>query len=262
MKWIGALASNEIDEELRGEDLWGVVSGRGGAMDALEVWLEGEFWNFNLGRYQFDGHSEGLCLLAGIDPEQSIMTSDQYGPVFLPFSRDGHGVSVITQENQWTVKDVIDHHVDDLKSLGLKGRVHCHDAIRTSVEKNLAPFWLEAALSDPGCSQYLPEEMRKGSSASVNLVGKSNSKKRSDAWKNDPRTRMLNEYGKPILEENRALLEQGKISQASLASKIYDHLTARDEEMEHYTPRTIQGHIKKWLLEKCETELGSTQSTE
>jgi hypothetical protein len=262
MNWIGALASKKTDKEPRGEDLWGVVSERGGAMDALEVWLEGEFWNFTLGRNRFDGHSEGLCLLAGIDPEQSMITSDQYGPVFLPMPRDSYGISFITQENQWIVKDAIDHRVDDLKSLGLKDRVHCHDAIRASVEKKLAPFWLEAALSDPGCSQYLPEEMRKGSSATVNLVGKSNSKKRKDAWENDVRTRMLNEFGKPIFEEKRILLEQGEISQVSLANTIHDQLTARDEKIEHYAPRTIQGHIKKWLLAKGETELGSTQPTE
>ncbi len=34
------------------------------------------------------------------------------------------------------------------------------------------------------------------------------------------------------------------------------------EKIEHYAPRTIQGHIKKWLLAKGETELGSTQPTE
>ena len=93
MNWIGVLVdkrTERFEDTPYDEGLFGVVSDRGAAMDALEDWLKQEFWNFNLGWNQFDGHSEGLCLLAGIDPEHSNSTVDQYGPVFLPSSRDGY----------------------------------------------------------------------------------------------------------------------------------------------------------------------------
>jgi len=238
--------TERVEDTPYDEGLFGVVSDRGAAMDALEDWLKQEFWNFNLGWNQFDGHSEGLCLLAGIDPEHSNSTVDQYGPVFLPSSRDGYGVTKISSENQWTIKESIDHYVDDLKSLGLKGRVHCHDAIRASVEKNLIPFWLDVARADSRCAKLLPSGLVYASRRSIPSENTKDEIPEADApsdayrvsakekadkrWENDDNKKLRAGLGSKILNElfnddfRKCRAKNGRVMYSRIAKEVLSRM--------------------------------------
>ena len=238
--------TERVEDTPYDEGLFGVVSDRGAAMDALEDWLKQEFWNFNLGWNQFDGHSEGLCLLAGIDPEHSNSTVDQYGPVFLPSSRDGYGVTRISSENQWTIKEAIDHYVDDLKSLGLKGRVHCHDAIRASVEKNLIPFWLDVARADSRCAKLLPSELVYASRCSLQSENTKDENPQGDMrlanyrvsakekahkrWENDDNKKLRTDLGFKILNElskddfSKCRAKNGNVKYSRIAKEVLSQM--------------------------------------
>lgn len=142
------------------DELFGVPSARDARMEMLEYWLTKEFWDFNRGYYQFAGASEGHCILAGIEPENSMRAIDQYGPAFLPDSIEFYGYSKITAENEWYLKDAIDRRISDLKSLSLKGRVHCHKALEICVKYKLEPPWLDAANDDFECAKRIPAKLR------------------------------------------------------------------------------------------------------
>lgn len=57
MNWINALVYKKTDKEPKKNDEVEVFSQRDRAIGLLEDWLALEFWNFDLGRNQFDGHS-------------------------------------------------------------------------------------------------------------------------------------------------------------------------------------------------------------
>ena len=122
MNWIDALDSKKTDQEQYDAELDVVYSERGVGMDMLKEWLSRKFWRFDAGDHQFDGISEGLSLLAGIDPEKSMITDMQYGPKFLPGASEFYECEVITAENQEQLKIAIARQVDELRSLGLTGK--------------------------------------------------------------------------------------------------------------------------------------------
>ena len=240
-------------------ELFGVASERGSAFEILEKWLSQKFWNFDLGWNQFDGHSEGLCILAGIDIERSDHDSSLYRPEFLPGSFEFYGFESITNENQWHLKEIVDHRVDDLKSLGLKGRVHCHKAIKRAVDLDLAPPWLESANNDLVCACHLPAALRTNDGIREQLKRKAASAGgRSRAGKN-LKTQCINAQGRQVFEElaNNGFLDcRAKSSNKPMATRIADRIyrsflddgTVDDTHLPSIL--TIQENVRKWLKEK------------
>jgi hypothetical protein len=244
------------DEEY--EALFGVTSDRGSAMEILEEWLERKFWNFNRGFHQFDGHSEGHCILAGIEPEYSQTAPGEYGPVFLPNSSDTYGTSINSPEELWSLKDAIDHHIDDLRSLGLRGRIHCHEAIRKSVRMGLAPPWLEAANNDLNCARLLPAELRSNDRIRAQIKRETTSSGGKARAKKSAKTLLLQTRGR---EEFNKLKLQGfrdckakstdRPMAVSIANQIYHilgaELPADSDELPNLT--TFTENVSKWLKE-------------
>jgi hypothetical protein len=256
MNWIDGLEKEKSKEQHEDEAIFGVTSERGSAMENLEDWLKLEFWNFNLGRNQFDDHSEGHCILAGIDPENSMRAEGEYGPVFLPDSSNTYGTTINSPEELWGLKDAIDHHIDNLKSLGLKGRVHCHDALKICVENKLAPPWLDAANNDFECAKRLPAKLRTNGEIIRRISRQASSKGGQERGKKNAKTHLLNTVGR---EEFERLREQGfpecrtKSSDRVLATKvaenIYFFLGRRVGDKTENIPEitTVQSAVRKWL---------------
>jgi hypothetical protein len=259
MNWINALASEntEIPGDLpHDEDLFGVRSDRGRGLEILEYWLEKEFWNFDRGFCQFDGYSEGHCILAGIDPENSMLAPGQYGPQFLPDSIEFYGYEKIMPEEEGYLKEAVDHHVDDLKSLGLKGRVHCHVALEICARNKLDPPWLDAANNDFGCAKRLPAKLRTNSEIIRRISRGASSKGGQQRAKKNAKTQLLNTIGR---EEFERLREQGfpdcradssgRILVKQVADKIYFFLDKQVGDETEILPAftTVASRVGEWL---------------
>jgi hypothetical protein len=261
MNWINDLASRKTDQEYchqehYDEDLGVMVSERGSALGALEDWLSLEYWNFNLGSNQFDGYSEGLCLLAGIDPEQSMLTAVEYGPKFLANSIQFYGYEKITFEEQGHLRDAVDRHIDNLKSLGFSGRVHCHHALKTCAQYKLDPPWLEAANKDFKCAKMLPFKLRTDAEI-IRRIGRVASSRGGRMRANkSAKTNFLNTQG---LAEFQRLSQEGfpscrattsdRIIATEVADKIYQVLSRTIGEQTEILPEltTVQSSVRKWL---------------
>lgn len=242
----------------RSEDDYGIGDKPDGpaGLEWLRLWLESEFWNFDLGRHQFDGHSEGLCVLAGINPQESRRTKDQYGPEFLRGANTLYNVTSISEENQWRIKEDIDNFIDDLKSLGLRGRVHCHDAIMAAVDKNLSPPWLGAANDDFECAKRLPATLRTNNNIIERINRGASSKGGRNRAEKNAKTQIIE---KQALQEFEDLKEKKfpdcrtKSSNKPIARKIadciYHRLSQRSDVMDEHLPElpTLEKRVAKWL---------------
>lgn len=244
-----------MDEEYD-EDLFGTPSARGVGLEILEYWLEKEFWNFNRGHYQFDGYSEGLCILAGIDPERSMLTSDQYGPNFLPDAMQFYGCETITQDNQWHLKDIVDKHVDDLKSLGLMGRVRCHDALIECAKFKLDPPWLDAASNDFECAKRIPAKLRTNSEINNRISRIASSEGGRKRASRNALTNFLNTVGREEFEKfkdrgfpNCPPKTSGLPKATDIAHAIFQVLCDKAEEKGVPDPKflTVVDRVSQWL---------------
>jgi len=259
MNWIGVLANRETDgveDTPYDEDLFGVMSERGGHLEMLEYWLDKEFWDFNRGYCQFDGASEGHCILAGIEPENSMLTIDQYGPAFLPDSLQFYGYSTISAEDQWRLKEAIDRRISDLKSLGLKGRVRSREALEICAKFELGPPWLDAANNDFECAKRLPARLRTNSEIIRRISRDASSKGGRQRASKNAKTELLSTAGR---EEFKKLEEQDfrkyradtsdRIVATKVADKIYQALSERVGEEMEVLPEltTVQSSVRKWI---------------
>ncbi len=238
------------------EGLFGVCSDRGIGLEILEYWLDKEFWSFDRGYCQFDGASEGHCILAGIDPERSMQTATEYGPSFLPNSIEFYGYKKITPEEEWHLKEAVDRHIDDLKSLGLKGRVHCHVALEKCAQKKLNPPWLDAVNNDFSCAKRIPAMLRTNPEIISRISREASSKGGLKRASKNAKTKLLNTVGR---EEFKKLEQQdfrecradtsGRIVATKVADKIYQALSEKVEEKMEILPElpTIQGSVRRWL---------------
>ncbi len=224
-------------------------------MRLLEI-LKQKFWNFERASSGFDGHSEGLCILAGIYPELSNRTSDQYGPSFLPFRSGPYGFKTVTRQNQWDVKEAIDQRIGDLSSLGLKGRVSIHEALELCVKMKLEPPWLWAANNDFHCAKRLPFCILTNE-AIINRLKKHNSGKggRNRANKNQV-TQVLNsvcwsEYKKLSKKnfEGCYALSSGRLMATEIANKIYNTVSQNEKVNIADLPKipTLEAHVREWI---------------
>lgn len=238
------------------DDLFGVRSARGAHLEMLEYWLNKEFWDFNRGYCQFDGASEGHCILAGIDPENSMQAIDQYGPAFLPNSIEFYGHSRITAENQRHLKEAIDRRISDLKSLGLKGRVSCNDALETCVKYRLEPPWLNEANNDFECAKRLPAKLRTNGEIIKRIGGAAASKGGSNRAGKNAVTELLNTVCREEFEELEAKgfpncppKPSGGPKATDIANAIYRALCKRADVKEAQLPEitTIEGRVRRWL---------------
>lgn len=224
-------------------------------MHLLEF-LKQKFWNFQRASSGFDGHSEGLCILAGLNPQSSNRTSDQYGPSFLPFSNDPYGFKTVTRQNQWDVKEAIDRRIEELSSLGLKGRMNIHEVLELCVEMKLEPPWLWAANNDFHCAKRLPFKILTNE-AIINRLKKHNSGKggRNRANKNQL-TQVLNsvcwsEYEK-LSEENFEgcyALSGRRPMATKIASKIYNIVSQNEKINMADLPKipTLEARVREWI---------------
>ncbi|MBL4767728.1 MAG: hypothetical protein JKY94_08440 [Rhodobacteraceae bacterium] len=238
------------------EELFGVRSDRGLGLEVLEYWLDKEFWNFDRGFCQFDGYSEGHCILAGIDPERSTLAAGQYGPQFLPDSIILYGYEKIAPEEERYLKEAVDHHVDDLKSLGLKGRVHCHVALEICARNKLDPPWLDAANNDFECAKRLPASLRTNDAIIRRISRGASSKGGSNRAKKNSKTQMLDTIGLRAFEKLREKKFPNCIKKSSrepnaraIADKIYHVLIDSIENSEDPLPEipTIESRVRVWL---------------
>ncbi len=233
-----------------------MCSARGVQLEMLEYWLDKEFWNFDRGYCQFDGASEGHCILAGIDPETSKVAVGQYGPGFLPNSIEFYGYSRITPENEWHLKEAVDRHISDLKSLGLKGRVHCHKALEICEKNRLDPPWLDAANNDFECARRLPAKLRTNAEIVKRISGAASSKGGSNRASKNAKTQLLNTACQEEFEKLEAKgfpscppKPSGGPKATDIANAIYRVLCERDDGKDVQLPEitTIEGRVRQWL---------------
>lgn len=259
MNWIDALVHKIIktpEDTSYDEELFGALSGRGIGLEMLGYWLNKEFWNFDRGYCQFDGASEGHCILAGIEPENSMQTNDQYGPAFFPDSLEFYGYPRITTENQWHLKEAVDRRISDLRSLGLKGRVRCHEALQECAKFKLDPPWLDAANNDFECAKRIPAKLRTNSEI-INRISRTASSKGGlkRASKNSV-TEFLNTVCRKEFEKfevrgfpNCPPKTSGLPKATDIANAIYFTVCDKAEEIgiEPPKPLTIEGRVRQWL---------------
>ena len=157
MNWIGGLRveMEELFSSAESNEALEAMRTRA-RLESLSEILKRKFWNFDFSSSGFDGHSEGLCILAGLNPVSSNRARDQYGPSYLPVRNDPYGFKTVTSQNQWDVKEAIDRRIEDFDALGLQGRVHNHEVLDLCVQRELEPPWLWAANDDFDCAKRLP----------------------------------------------------------------------------------------------------------
>jgi hypothetical protein len=256
MNWIDALDSKKTDQE-RYDAVLGVVSSeRGVGMDMLREWLSRKFWRFNAGDHQFDGISEGLCLLAGIDPERSMITDMQYGPKFLPGASEFYECEMITAEDQGQLKIAIDRQVDELRSLGLTGRVRLRKILELCYKNELHPPWLHAANDDFECAKMLPFDLITKPEFKARIRQGASSRGGQARASKNAKTQLLQKQGKEEFErllkkdfEGCSAKSSESILATKVADKIYDFLveyvgteTGRLPEL-----TTVQSNVRRWL---------------
>jgi hypothetical protein len=238
------------------DELFGVPSARGVGLEMLEYWLNKEFWDFNRGYCQFDGASEGHCILAGIDPENSMQTIDQYGPAFLPDSIEFYGYSRITAENEWHLKDAVDRRISELKSLGLKGRVHCHEALEKCVKFKLDPPWLAAANNDFECAKRIPAKLRTNIEIIKRISRTASSKGGLKRASKNAVTELLNTVGRKEFEKLEAkgfpncwTKSSNRLVATDIADLVYPALCEAAEELGVEPPElpSIADRVGQWL---------------
>ena len=222
----------------------------------LKEWLSRKFWRFDAGDHQFDGISEGLSLLAGIDPERSMITDMQYGPKFLPGASEFYECEVITAENQEQLKIAIDRQVDELRSLGLTGRVRLRKVLELCYENELHPPWLNAANDDFECAKKLPFDLITNPEFKARIRRGASSRGGQARASKNAKTQLLQKQGKEEFERLREKNFQGCSAKSSkiifatkVADKIYDFLgecvgteTGRLPEL-----TTVQTNVRIWL---------------
>ena len=139
MNWIGVLADKKterLEDTPYDEVLFGVVSDRGAALDCLEVLAEQRVLGFQLAGTNSTGTAKASAFW------RVLIRKTQCGPMnsMVQLSCQTRSSSMAIQElrleDQWHLKEAIDRRISDLKSLGLKGRIHCHEALEICAKTN------------------------------------------------------------------------------------------------------------------------------
>ena len=256
MNWIDALADEETDE-LRYNELLGVwVSDRGVGLELLEHWLSHSYWRFDAGVHQFDGISEGLCLLAGIDPARSMISDEEYFPKFLLGSAEYYDCELITADNQWFLQRAIDEHVGHLRSIGLTGRVRVKKALELCHKNGLDLPWLRAANNDLKCAMLLPNALRKDGKFGKQIHKEVSSRGGQARASKNAITQLLRKQGKEEFERLRKVDFQGfravssdRIIATQVANKIYHFLGKYVGKEIGSLPdlKTVESNVRIWL---------------
>jgi hypothetical protein len=256
MNWINALDSKKTDQEQYDAELDVVYSERGVGMDMLKEWLSRKFWRFDAGDHQFDGISEGLSLLAGIDPERSMITDMQYGPKFLPGASEFYKCEVITAENQEQLKIAIDRQVDELRSLGLTGRVRLRKVLELCYENELYPPWLNAANDDFECAKKLPFDLITNPGFKARITRGASSRGGQARASKNAKTQLLQKQGKEEFERLSAkdfaglrVKTTNRVNAVEVAHKIYHFLDEQVGERDEILPEitTVQSKVRIWI---------------
>ena len=256
MNWIDALDSKKTDQE-RYDAVLGVVSSeRGVGMDLLREWLSRKFWRFNAGDHQFDGISEGLCLLAGIDPEKSMITDMEYGPKFLPGAPEFYECEMITAEDQGQLKIAIDRQVDELRSLGLTGRVRLRKVLELCFKNELHPPWLHAANDDFECAKMLPFDLITNPEFKARIRQGASSRGGQARASKNAKTQLLQKQGKEEFERlstkdfaGLRVKTTNRVNAVEVAHKIYEFLGEHVGERDEILPDllTVQSNVRIWI---------------
>lgn len=111
-------------------------------LDRLRGRLAQEHWDFSKSYNSFDGFSEGVCLLGGIDPTSS--NEAEYGPKFLPGGLNQHWGDhpYPAGADAWQLRACVHEGLARYLALGLKGRVKVKTAILAADKVGLSLPWL------------------------------------------------------------------------------------------------------------------------
>ncbi len=230
-------------------------------LDRLRNVLAQEYWNFSLGDGQFNGFSEGVCILGGIAPRLSQMSryhfGVSYGPAILPgalglFNRKTvpHGIDGLN------FLEEVGRSLVMVSALGLKGLVSPIRAISTASIYKIVPPWLGVAADDLHCAQCLPQELRSNDEVRRNIrreIARHGGQSR--AAKN-AKTKAINSEVRRVFNELQAIGFGGLRTKGSdrpngraIADAIYEKLTRHELVTEEHLPslETIVKHVQTWL---------------
>ena len=185
-----------------------------------------------------------------------MQTIDQYGPAFLPDSIEFYGYSRITAENEWHLKDAVDRRISELKSLGLKGRVHCHEALEKCVKFKLDPPWLAAANNDFECAKRIPAKLRTNIEIIKRISRTASSKGGLKRASKNALTEFLNTVCRKEYEKFEAKgfpncppKTSGLPKATDVTNAIYFTVCDKAEEVGMEPPKflTVEGRVRQWL---------------
>lgn len=201
-------------------------------MRRLHVWLEKTLWSPGLGSHNNVGWGDGICVLAGIDPEASDDAAPA-GWALLPG---------LTPPAGWAEREELRVLVEDRVALiaGLRlPTAPPGDWIAAVARIGLAPPWAAAVLDSSVLRKTLPTKARTALREALNLPAE-----------DDPRAR----GGHARLPDTRpnakataeALWKRGKSSEeiaAKLAGEGFSSSRVRESP---YSPRTVRNWIKEF----------------
>lgn len=231
--------------------------------------LAQQHWNFSLTYHSFDGFSEGVCLLGGLDPTESEQAEGQYGPAFLPGRLAMYWTgSYPTWADAWQLRYSVHEGLSRYAALGLKGLVSVRDAIMAATKAGLDLPWLEAANGDFECARRLPPSLvtneavwKEIRSRHATSAGRSRAEKAA-------KTRFLQDFAKPIFDQMAArgfkkedyAESSGRPVAARIAQRVYNK-TMDDKKAKAFLEdnpaaqpdyRAFVDNVRRWLtaLEK------------
>ncbi len=231
-------------------------------LDRLKERLAQKHWDFSKSYNSFDGFSEGVCLLGGIDPTSSQEVAGQYGASFLP-----GGLKKYWEDQpypSWDRAEQLRHSVREglsrYAALSLKGRVPVKTAILAADKAGLSVPWLEAANKDADCAKNVPPQLRTNDEVRRQIRHKRSVEAGKSRSAKCPKIRLLNEYAKPIFDrlsengfEKKLCTSKGHPVNRKIADVIYFEITSNDEHNfgpyeEYDLPKltTFLSYVGKW----------------
>jgi len=129
-------------------------------LELLRGWLAKPHWNFSRDYNSFDGVSEGICLMTGIDPELSMLAGSEYGPKFLPDAMKTYGFDSTARGDEISeMRSAIQLQQDRFRVVGLSGLSDVKKALLKYDRRGLRPPWFDCAQNDFHCARGLPIEL-------------------------------------------------------------------------------------------------------
>ncbi len=245
----------------------------------LKRWLAMPQWDFGSGYMSYAGFSQGVCLVAGIDPEQSEYSCGKPNneradddisflvnyelPLyqFLPASEQYYGFKKSTgllQANYSQMKNVEDR-LCQIRDFFPQEMIKPKAAISIALEKHVFIPWLDPDVITSDLSILLPKNAMRNRVPSPEQVSRSASKnaaiRASNGVLSDEMKRLILE----LIQDQRAKVPSfkdhrfeasGKINNASLARRFHAALT---NVFGDKTPipelSTIKKHLRDMSLE-------------